>query len=64
MKRLHLEHGMAPGERDRAVRERDEVQQRICSLQAELETVRAQKLEAKGAAAGLAIDLTNVSSLL
>ena len=39
--RLRSEHGAAYRERDQAVREHDEAQQRISSLQAELETVRA-----------------------
>ena len=62
--RLRSEHGMAYGERDLAVREHDEAQQRISSLQAELETVKGQKLEAEGAAFGLAMDLAEVRSLL
>ena len=59
-----MEHGKAYGEHDRAVRERDEAQQRIRSLQAKLETVKAQKLEAKGGTSGLATDLAKARSLL
>ena len=39
--RLRSERGVACGERDLAVRERDEAQLRISSLQAELETAKA-----------------------
>ena len=46
------------------MRERDEAQQRISSLQAELDTAKAQKLEAEGATAGLARDLAEARSVL
>ena len=46
------------------MRERDEAQQRISSLQAKLDTAKAQKLEAEGAAAGLARDLAESRSVL
>ena len=41
MERLHSERGMARGEHDQAVRERDEAEQRIGSLQAKLGTAKA-----------------------
>ena len=59
-----MERGTICGEHNQAVRERDEAQQRISSLQAELDTTKAQKLEAKGAAAELATDLTSARNLL
>ena len=62
--RLHLECGMVHRECDQAVREHDEVQLKISSLQAKLDTTKAQKLEAEGAATGLAKDLAGVRSVL
>ena len=59
-----MERSTVRGERDQAVRERDEVQQRISSLPAELDTMKAQKLEAEGAATGLARDLAEARSVL
>ena len=59
-----MERSTICGECDQAVRERDEAHQRISSLQAELDTAKAQKLEAKGAAAELAKDLTEARSVL
>ena len=44
--------------------EHDEAQQRISSLQAKLDTTKIQKLEAEGAAAGLARDLVEARSVL
>ena len=64
VERLCLKHGVAYGEHDQAIRECNKAQQRISSLQAELETVRAQKLEVEGATTRLAIDLAKVRSLL
>ena len=61
LKRLRLELGTICGEHDQAVWECDEAQQRISSLQAELDTTKAQKLEAKGAAARHAMDLAECS---
>ena len=46
------------------MRERDEAQQRISSLQAKLDTMKAQKLEAEGAAVRVARDLTKARSVL
>jgi len=59
-----LEHGLVHGERDQAVQEQDEAQQRISSLQAKLDTTKVQKLEAEGAATGLAKDLAEARSVL
>ena len=59
-----MERGTIYEEHDQALRERDEAQQRINSLHAELDTTKAQKLEAEGAAAGLARDLAVVRSVL
>ena len=59
-----MEHGLVHGERDQAVQEQDEAQQRISSLQAKLDTVKAQKLETEGTAAGLARDLSESRSVL
>ena len=64
LKRLRLELGTICGEHDQVVWECDEAQQRISSLQAELDTVKPRKLEAEGAAAGLARDLAEARSVL
>ena len=58
--RLCSEHGTTHRECDQAVREHDEAQQRIGSLQAELRTVTTQRLEAEGVSIGLVADLTEV----
>ena len=56
-RRLCSEHGMAHEEHDQAIRERDEAQQRIGSLQAELETATTRRLGAEGVSAGLGMEL-------
>jgi len=62
--RLCSERDAARGERDQAVREHDETQQRIGSLQADLGTVVARRLEAKSVSAGLVTELAEAQRIL
>jgi chromosome segregation ATPase len=55
--RLRTERGMARAEHDVACQVLDAAQQRVGSLEAELEKKKAQKLDAENASAGLAADL-------
>ena len=57
MERLRSEHGTVREEHDQAIREHNEVQQRIRSLQAKLGTATTQRLEAEGVSTGLATEL-------
>ena len=59
-----MERGTVRGEHDQVIREHDKAQQRISSLQVKLDITKVQKLEAEGAATGLAKDLTKTRSVL
>ena len=65
--RLRSERGAAREERDQAFRERDQAcqerddtQQRVGSLQADLESATTRRLEAESVSAGLTVDLAEV----
>ena len=64
VERLCSERGVSREERDQALRacdqayqERDNAQQKVGSLQAELRNAMTQKLEAESVSVGLAVDL-------
>ena len=67
IERLRSEHGMAHEEHnqalqdhDQACQERDDTQQKVGSLQADLESVMTQKLEAESISVVLVVDLAEV----
>ena len=62
--RLRSEHSTAREEHDRAIREHDEACQEAKSLQTELGTTVARRLEVEEAAVGLCADLADARGLL
>ena len=60
MERLRSERGTARKEHDQALRECDDAQQNISSIQAKLGTTTTQRLEAEGVSVVLAAELAEV----